>query len=182
MNKMHTDLPKTINEPFIVINGDILTKFNINQLIEFHNKNNSIATICVREHEIKIPYGVIDSDGIEFKRILEKPTYRKYVNAGVDGIMIHSRMNDPDEIFSFIKRYNKLRIRKPLVCVPSSYNQVFESELSDSGVNIIIYANHLLRSSYFSMAETAKNILKYNRAKESEKNMISIKKVIELIE
>ena len=74
---------RSINKPFIVINGDILTKFNINQLIEFHNKNNSIATICVREHEIKVPYGVIDSNGIEFKQILEKPTYRKYVNAGV---------------------------------------------------------------------------------------------------
>ena len=76
-------LPRSINKPFIVINGDILTKFNINQLIEFHNKNNSIATICVREHEIKVPYGVIESNGIEFKQILEKPTYRKYVNAGV---------------------------------------------------------------------------------------------------
>ena len=76
-------LPRSINKPFIVINGDILTKFNINQLIEFHNKNNSIATICVRQHEIKVPYGVIESNGIEFKQILEKPTYRKYVNAGV---------------------------------------------------------------------------------------------------
>tara|TARA_Y100000589_G_C27193399_1_gene645737 strand:+ start:1901 stop:2944 length:1044 start_codon:yes stop_codon:yes gene_type:complete len=76
-------LPKEIEKPFIVMNGDILTKFNLNQLIDFHNKNNSFATICAREYEVSIPFGVIETDGIELKRIVEKPIYKNYVNAGL---------------------------------------------------------------------------------------------------
>ena len=59
--------------------------------------------------------------------------------------MIHSRKKEPDEIFKFIDIYNKFNARKPLVVVPSSYNQVTEKELIDKRVNIVIYANHLLR-------------------------------------
>ena len=76
-------LPKEIEKPFIVMNGDILTKFNLNQLIDFHNKNNSFSTICAREYEVSIPFGVIETDGIELKRIVEKPIYKNYINAGL---------------------------------------------------------------------------------------------------
>ena len=76
-------LPKHLKEPLIVMNGDILTKFNINQLLNFHKKNHSFATICAREYEFKIPFGVIHSNGIELNEIIEKPTYKSYVNAGV---------------------------------------------------------------------------------------------------
>ena len=65
------------------MNGDILTKFNLNQLIDFHNKNNSFSTICAREYEVSIPFGVIETDGIELKRIVEKPIYKNYINAGL---------------------------------------------------------------------------------------------------
>jgi phosphoenolpyruvate phosphomutase len=104
-----------------------------------------------------------------------------FIEAGADGIMIHSRMKDPDEIFNFIKRYNKLRIRKPLVCVPSSYNQVLESELSDRGVNIVIYANHLLRSAYPAMMNTALSILEKGRSLECDSSLLSIKEILDLI-
>jgi len=76
-------LPKEINKPFIVINGDILTKFNMKQLIDFHEKNKSYLTICARDYELKVPFGVIETNGIELKKIIEKPTYRNYINAGV---------------------------------------------------------------------------------------------------
>ncbi len=76
-------LPKNLKQPFIVMNGDILTKFNIYQLLDFHKKNHSFATICAREYEFKVPFGVIESNGIELSEIVEKPTYKSFVNAGV---------------------------------------------------------------------------------------------------
>ncbi len=118
--------------------------------------------------------------GESIDKALKRANY--YSKCGADLILIHSKKNNSKEIFNFSKKFQKSKFYKPLVAVPSTYSQVREKDLKDHGFQIVIYANHLLRSSYFSMAETAKNILKYNRAKESEKNMISIKKVIELIE
>ncbi len=117
-------LNEEFNEPFIVMNGDILTKFNLNRLIKFHNMNNSFATLCVREHEIKIPFGVIESNGLEFKKILEKPTYRKFVNAGVytfDPSVIKyiskGKKMDMPELFVKLKDLSK----KVLVCPIHEY-------------------------------------------------------------
>ena len=104
-----------------------------------------------------------------------------YLNAGADGIMIHSRQKSPEEIFNFCERYSKIKNKKTLVVVPSSYNSVTESELEDRGANIIIYANHLLRSAYPAMLKTAKSILLNNRSFESDSNLLSIKDILELI-
>ena len=106
---------------------------------------------------------------------------KAYINAGADGIMIHSRNKNPSEIFEFCKIYNKFKNRKPLVVVPSSYSQVKEEKLVKSGANIIIYANHLMRSVYPNMVKTAESILKHKRSLEAEKNLISIKTILELI-
>ena len=106
---------------------------------------------------------------------------KAYIEAGADGIMIHSRMKSPDEIFQFINIYNTFQKRKPLVCVPSSYNQVFEHELSERGVNIVIYANHLLRSAYPSMLNTANSILRNGRSLECDSDLLSIKDILNLI-
>ena len=106
---------------------------------------------------------------------------KKYINAGADGIMIHSRKKNPSEIFEFCKFYNKFKNRKPLVIVPSSFSQVTEEKLSKAGANIVIYANHLLRSVYPNMVDTAKSILKYKRAYQIEKKLLSIKDILELI-
>ncbi len=104
-----------------------------------------------------------------------------FLNAGADGIMIHSREKTPDEVFEFCKRYNQLENRKPLVAVPSSYNSVTEKELEEHGVNIVIYANHLLRSAYPAMVKTAESILLHGRSAEADNDMMSIKDVLELI-
>ena len=104
-----------------------------------------------------------------------------YLEAGADGIMIHSRSKDPDEVFRFCGRYAKFKKRAPLVVVPSSYSQVTEKELLDRGVSIVIYANHLLRAAYPAMVATAESILKYGRSKESESGLLSIKDILELI-
>lgn len=106
---------------------------------------------------------------------------RAYLEAGADGIMIHSREKTPDEIFAFCKLYNQLPNRKVLVAVPSSYNSVYESELIENGVNVVIYANQLLRSAYPAMCETAKSILQHGRSKEVDGNMMPIKEILELI-
>lgn len=104
-----------------------------------------------------------------------------YLAAGADGIMIHSREKSPAEIFEFCARYLTLPNRKPLVVVPSSFNQVTEKEFEERGVNIVIYANQLLRSAYPAMAETAKSILTHQRSAECDERMLSIKEILELI-
>ncbi len=104
-----------------------------------------------------------------------------YIDAGADGIMIHSRKKDPKEVFEFIDKYNKFQNRKPLVCVPSSYKDVTEKELEARGVNIVIYANHLLRSAYPAMVKTAESILRNGRAAECESDLLSIKEILSLI-
>ncbi len=107
---------------------------------------------------------------------------KTYLDAGADGIMIHSRRKEFDEIKEFAKLYNQLPNRKPLVVVPSSYNQVTEQELIDSGINIVIYANHLLRAAYPAMVNAAKSILEHHRCKEaSEDFCMKIKDIITLI-
>ncbi|MDR2396158.1 MAG: phosphoenolpyruvate mutase [Endomicrobium sp.] len=104
-----------------------------------------------------------------------------YIDAGADGIMIHSRKNTFDEVEKFARRYNKLNNRKPLVVVPSSFSVVREEELINAGVNIVIYANHLLRASYPAMVNVAKSILENERALEADKFCMPIKEIIELI-
>ena len=104
-----------------------------------------------------------------------------YSKAGADMILIHSKDKDPKKIFQFAKVFKKSKFFKPLVAVPSTYSKVKEQDLIRNGFKLVIYANHMLRSSYLSMLNTAERILKFQRSKESEKNMISIKKIIELI-
>ncbi len=106
---------------------------------------------------------------------------KAYIDAGADGIMIHSRKKDPNEIFEFCHYYNNFQNRKPLVVVPSSFNAVTEAELQSKGVNVVIYANHLLRSAYPAMIETANSILKHKRSLECDDALLSIDQILELI-
>ena len=104
-----------------------------------------------------------------------------YVEAGVDGIMIHSRQKSPDEVFEFARIFRQSSPDVPLVCVPTSYNQVTETELAAAGFNLVIYANHLLRASYPAMEKVAREILTHGRSLEVDKDLISIKQILELI-
>ena len=105
-----------------------------------------------------------------------------YVNAGADGIMIHSRKREPDEVFEFCDKFRKMNQETPLVAVPTSYNSVTEDELCSHGVNIVIYANQLTRSAFPAMQRTAEEILKHHRAKETEKALMPINDIITLID
>ncbi len=104
-----------------------------------------------------------------------------YSKAGADAIMIHSKENNPKEIFAFAKKFKLSKFFKPLISVPSTYSSTYEKELIDNGFKIVIYANHLLRASHPAMTDVASNILKNERAFESEKKLSSIKNIIKLI-
>lgn len=104
-----------------------------------------------------------------------------FVAAGADGIMIHSRKKAPDEIFEFCAKFREKDGTTPLIVVPTSFNAVTEEEFAKRGVNIVIYANHLIRSSFKAMQKTAEMILEAHRCKEVDDNCISIKEILTLI-
>ncbi len=104
-----------------------------------------------------------------------------YILAGVDGIMIHSKLADGKEILEFAKRYQSIPHKVPLVAVPTTYNQLTWQELSNAGFNIVVYANHLLRSAYPSMLATAESILQFDRSKEAEENLMPVSELLKLI-
>ena len=106
---------------------------------------------------------------------------KAYIDAGVDGIMIHSKEKSPKEVLEFCRQYRKFGKKVPLVAVPTTYNEITEEELVKAGVNIVIYANHLLRSAYPSMVKTAELILKNHRAQEADRLCMPIKDILELI-
>lgn len=104
-----------------------------------------------------------------------------YLDAGADGIMIHSRKKDGNEIKKFCEIYNSFPNKKPLVAIPSTYNSIKESDLASWGINIIIYANQLLRSAYPAMINTAESILGNERSFECDNQLLPIKDIINLI-
>ena len=106
---------------------------------------------------------------------------KAYIDGGVDGIMIHSKKDKPNEIFEFSKIFRKNHKFIPLVSVPSTYNSVKEDELIKHGFNIVIYANQMLRAAYPAMYKVAESILKNGRSLEADKELIKIKNILELI-
>jgi len=71
------------NLPIIIMNSDVLTKINFDQLLRFHKEENGIATMCVREYDITVPYGVVEIDDHSIIDITEKPIHKFFVNAGI---------------------------------------------------------------------------------------------------
>ena len=106
---------------------------------------------------------------------------KAYIDAGSDGIMIHSRQKSPAEIFAFCQQYHRLPNAVPLMVVPSSFNSVTESEWIEHGVQIVVHANHMLRSAYPAMLRVAQSILTHGRSQEAEPDCLSIKDILELI-
>jgi phosphoenolpyruvate phosphomutase len=106
---------------------------------------------------------------------------KAYVEAGADGIMIHSRRKEPTEIYEFCDAFRAEDKTTPLVVVPTSYNQVTEEELGRHGINIVIYANHLIRSGFPAMQKTAELILEHHRSLEVDEMCMSIKEILTLI-
>ena len=92
-------LPSSIDHPFSVLNGDVLTRLNFSKLIEFHENHNYKGTMCVKKHAMSVPFGVVNCDGDEIESIEEKPSYEFLVNAGVYVIDPMLIKNIPDNTY-----------------------------------------------------------------------------------
>ena len=106
---------------------------------------------------------------------------KAYLQAGADGIMIHSHMEDGHEIMDFCKLYQEFGLGRPLIVVPSSFDKITETEFAAAGVNIVIYANHMLRAAYPAMLDVATSILENERSFDARPKCISIKQILEMI-
>ena len=105
-----------------------------------------------------------------------------YVAAGADGIMIHSKNKDGQDIKEFCQRFREKDDHTPIVAVPTTYNQFTEEELAEWGINVVIYANHMLRAAYPAMVKCAERILETSRSLEaSDEYCMPIKQILNLI-
>lgn len=104
-----------------------------------------------------------------------------YIKAGADGIMIHSRHKDPAEIIDFMSKFRAKDQSTPVVVVPTSFNSVTIEEFIEMGVNVVVTANHMLRSAYPAMLKVATSVLKNGRTLEAEPDCMSIKEILEFI-
>lgn len=106
---------------------------------------------------------------------------KAFVQAGADGIMIHSRRKEPDEIFEFVEKFRKADPDTPLVVVPTSFHAVTEEEFKRRGVNIVIYANQLMRAQVPAMRRAAETILRHHRAQEADEILMPFGEIIRMI-
>jgi phosphoenolpyruvate mutase len=106
---------------------------------------------------------------------------KAYLEAGADGIMIHSRLENGQEIMDFCKLYQEFGLGRPLIVVPSSFDRITETEFAAAGVNIVIYANHMLRAAYPAMLDVATTILENERCFDVRPKCLSIKQILEMI-
>lgn len=104
-----------------------------------------------------------------------------YVDAGADGVMIHSKNKSGMDIKEFCERFREKDATTPIVVVPTTYNQFTEEELHGWGINVVIYANHMLRASYPAMYNVAQTILENSCSKETDSMCMPIKQILELI-
>lgn len=104
-----------------------------------------------------------------------------YINAGADGIMIHSRQKNPAEIVEFMENFRASDKETPVVVVPTNFNTVTIEEFVEMGVNVVITANHMLRAAYPAMLKVAKSILENGRSLEAEPDCMPINDILEFI-
>ncbi|RON57905.1 phosphoenolpyruvate mutase [Pseudomonas frederiksbergensis] len=104
-----------------------------------------------------------------------------YVEAGADGIMIHSRKKDGLEILEFARLFRRQCAHVPLICVPTSYSHLRFEVLEKAGFNAVIYANHMLRSAYLAMRDIANGILANGRTLEMEPRCLGIEEILDLV-
>ncbi len=104
-----------------------------------------------------------------------------YVKAGADGIMIHSKARTADEVYAFVAAFREKDAKTPIIVVPTTYNAVTEEEFAQHGINVVIHANHLIRSAFPAMQATARSILENGRSKEADALCMSIKEILTLL-
>lgn len=105
----------------------------------------------------------------------------EYVSAGAQGVMIHSRKYDPEEVLLFSEKFRQNDPSTPLIAVPTTYNGITDSALAQRGFNVVIYANQMIRAAYPAMEKTALTILRNGRSKECEMDISSVTDILKLI-
>lgn len=105
----------------------------------------------------------------------------RYLESGADGILIHSKSRDGNEILDFCQKYKAAGFTAPLAVVPTTYNQLSQQELQAAGASIVIYANHLLRAAYPAMSKVAANILQHGRSFECESELLPIQDLLHML-
>ncbi len=103
---------------------------------------------------------------------------KKYLAAGADGIVIHSREKDPQQVLDFAREYRALNTEVPLVAIPTTYHSIREEELFAAGFRMVIYANHMLRSAHYAMTKVAETILRSSRALEADELTTPVKDIL----
>ncbi len=173
----------------IIIEDKIGLKKNSLYRTEVKQKQASIAEFCFKisagkKAQITNDFMIIARIeslicGKDINDALERA--KKYIEAGADGIMIHSSEESGDDIKNFCAKFRKLDSSTPIVAVPSTYNQIDEDELKSWGINIVIYANHMLRSSYPAMVKVARSILTNKSTLEADNLCMPIEEILTLI-
>jgi len=102
-------LPSEVKFPIIVMNGDLLTRISVDALVDFHQRENAVATMVVREDHYQVPYGVVEVDGTQIVDVKEKPMRRHLVNAGIYVLSEQSLANIPrDTYYDMPTHFTKL--------------------------------------------------------------------------
>ena len=141
------------------VNQDSIVKFCNKIKIMVNSRKNDDFMVVARVESFILGKGLKDA----LKRSIA------YSKAGADAILIHSKSDNPKEIFRFAKEFRKSKFFKPLIAVPSSYSKTREKELIKNGFSVVIYANQLLRATYPALLKTAKSILMNERSYDTEK-------------
>lgn len=126
-------MPERPTQPFFVMNGDLLTTVNFEQMLKYHREHQAFSTVCVREHSITVPFGVVEFDDHRLIGIREKPTQKFFVNAGVylldPGVLDHLDANEPVDMPSLIER--TIASGKPSVVFPLREYWIDVGQLGD---------------------------------------------------
>jgi len=130
-------LPEPLTMPALVMNGDVLTKINFKHLMDFHEEQKSVATMCVREYEFQVPFGVVQLDHHRLVNILEKPVHQFFVNAGIYVL-------NP-EVISLVPKDEYLDM-------PSLFDKLFEKQSDTSAFPIREYWMDIGRKADFERA------------------------------
>jgi phosphoenolpyruvate phosphomutase / 2-hydroxyethylphosphonate cytidylyltransferase len=174
----------------VLIEDKIIPKINPHLSSTDKNTSDSVQRFCKKisaGKKARVTEDFMIFVGIDnrlLKNDFEDTIYlaKAYINAGADGIMIHLDDNEQQKILEFCRRYKEIENKVFLIAVPSDCSRITEKEFEKVGVNIVVYADHLIRSAYPTMIRTAESILKNERSYEaSEKYCIPKKKILELM-
>lgn len=109
-------LDSGIDQPFVVCNGDLITKINFNTVLEWHIKHKSSATMCIKNFDYHVPYGVVESENHKISKLVEKPRQSYWVNAGVYILNPEVIKHIPKGYFDMTDLFNALLEKELNVC------------------------------------------------------------------